>query len=166
MSSKALIALLALIVAESALASGIGYGHGYFPWGSGYHGEHGWGAAPYYGYANGHGSNFGHGHDDAGSYGKQYGHDFAHGDKAEGGNAAGFAKGAKSDWANYQYGGEGSRAEGDAFAKSYGTSFGDGHDAGHAYGHGANHVDGHGAADAHNAGWGHAAPHFAAHHPW
>uniref|UniRef100_A0AC34R568 Uncharacterized protein n=1 Tax=Panagrolaimus sp. JU765 TaxID=591449 RepID=A0AC34R568_9BILA len=157
MVSKIGFVLLALTA--SVLASDIGYGHGYFPWSGGWH------AAPYYGYANGHGLNYGHGHDDADVYGKNYGHDYAHDDNDRREQAGGFAKGAKSDWANYQYGGEGSRAEGDAFAKSYGTNFGDGHDAGHAYGHGADHLDGHGAAFAHDSGYGHA-PHYAAHHPW
>uniref|UniRef100_A0A915M695 Uncharacterized protein n=1 Tax=Meloidogyne javanica TaxID=6303 RepID=A0A915M695_MELJA len=49
------------------------------------------------------------------------------GDMIDDGHAAGYAKGDKSDWSNYQYGGQGNKAQGDSYAKGYNSAWGDGH---------------------------------------
>uniref|UniRef100_A0A915DBD3 Uncharacterized protein n=1 Tax=Ditylenchus dipsaci TaxID=166011 RepID=A0A915DBD3_9BILA len=79
-------------------------------------------------------------------------HDNAH--------ANGFKKGQKSDWANYQYGGQGARADGDSYAKGYDSRHGDGHDEGHnneqSHGYGGHHGnEGHGGWSGHG---GHSSP--------
>uniref|UniRef100_A0A914PXX9 Uncharacterized protein n=1 Tax=Panagrolaimus davidi TaxID=227884 RepID=A0A914PXX9_9BILA len=156
-SSKAVLCLLFAAILNAALASG-----SFNPWGGSW-GGHEWGAAPYYGYANSHGDGYGAGHDDHGVYDQGYGHKYGHDDAHDGGSATGFAKGAKSDWANYQYGGEGARAEGDSYAKGYGTAFGDGHDVGHVGGGHHGHDDVHGHGYGHSNGWGYAPHHFGGH---
>lgn len=145
MSTK-IISILLFVTVSRSIASGI-----YGEWN------------PHHGYHNSEGHGYGHGHADNGIYGKDYNHDYSHGVESDGGHATGFKKGAKSDWANYQYGGEGARAEGDAFAKSYGTSFGDGSDAGHAHGHDADHAVAHGNGFNHNNQWGYLPSHYGHH---
>lgn len=98
-----------------------------------------------------HSHNDGHGHH--GDWGHDNHHDAGwkdhhnHGDHQEGGHAAGYAKADKKDWANYQYGGEGQKANGeswaDGFHKSHGDGYHDGHQSGHGYDHGADHGDAH-----------------------
>uniref|UniRef100_A0A914QNJ5 Uncharacterized protein n=1 Tax=Panagrolaimus davidi TaxID=227884 RepID=A0A914QNJ5_9BILA len=122
-----------------------------------------------YNFDNSHGEGHKYGHDNERIYDKDHVNKFQHENAHESGTASGFIKGAKTDWANYQYGGEGSRAEGHSFAKSYGTSFGEGHDVGHASGKHHNHENNDGHDFSKTDGWKYS-PHYEAeineHDPW
>uniref|UniRef100_A0A914HIY9 Uncharacterized protein n=1 Tax=Globodera rostochiensis TaxID=31243 RepID=A0A914HIY9_GLORO len=159
---------------ESALTHSIfegsygGHGHATSPsWhGSdygGWHGDHG-----HHDHDNNHGD-YGH-HGDWGQDNHKkdgWDHGYKHGDQhglcirghghanirtktahsfADDGHAAGYAKGDKSDWSSFQYGGQGNKAEGDSYAKGYNNAWGDGHDKGQDYSSGQ--------GDGHDSGWG------------
>uniref|UniRef100_A0A7E4WBP6 Holotricin-3-like n=1 Tax=Panagrellus redivivus TaxID=6233 RepID=A0A7E4WBP6_PANRE len=145
--SKATIAAVSFALFAAVIAHPYGdvYGH---------HGDE-WHAPAHYATHGSHGSGYGAGHDAADDWANKHGSKWGHDNAHVGGDAAGFAKGQKSDWANYQYGGEGNRAEGDAWAKSYGNAFGDGHDAGAAAGGRLGHGDAHGQGWAGHNAWGH-----------
>uniref|UniRef100_A0A914ZA33 Uncharacterized protein n=1 Tax=Panagrolaimus superbus TaxID=310955 RepID=A0A914ZA33_9BILA len=105
------------------------------------------------------GEGYGHRHVDKNLYDKAHIDKFDYENAHQSGTAAGFVKGAKSDWANYQYGGEGSRSEGDTFVKSYGSSFGNGQNNGHSSGNHRNHAGANGHNFDQTNGWGNS-PHY------
>uniref|UniRef100_A0AC34GAY6 Uncharacterized protein n=1 Tax=Panagrolaimus sp. ES5 TaxID=591445 RepID=A0AC34GAY6_9BILA len=124
-----------------------------------------------YNYDHSQGEGYGHGQVDKNSYDKAHIDKFEHENAHLNGTAAGFVKGAKTDWANYQYGGEGSRAEGDTFEKSFASTFGNGQNSGHSSGNHHNHAGADGRYFNQKNGRGHS-PHYSSiideneHDPW